>query len=181
MAKSYFFKEIASNPVIVNGAPVQFQHIAGNRGLLELESGKDDELIAGLTKLANDQVGGIVKLNEAQFAEKKTQAVSTILPKPKEMLRVLKPTLNPFPQEVRNTEGNVAPPADGSQIAPPPAPGIPLTATAPATSPTPPTPVIPLTPNGEPVGQFQPGTRKITRSGERELAGTTSGGTEVNQ
>jgi len=89
MPKHFFAKELVNNPYVVDGKAAPFQVYPGNTGLLELETGKDDKLIAALDEAAAKHRGGIVKLTEPQFAEKKNQLLSAPLPKPrpKEMLR----------------------------------------------------------------------------------------------
>lgn len=110
MPKVLFAKEILSNPILVNGASVKWQSLPGNHGYLELESPKDDVLIAALGDLAAKQVGGVYRISEVQLAQKKTQAALTplSLPRgPKEMLRPM--PKGPFERKPQGAKAAVAP------------------------------------------------------------------------
>jgi len=156
--KTYWFKEIASNPVIVNGAPVQFQHVPGNRGLLELDAAQDDLLVVKLTEMAKNQIGGVVKLSEKEYAEKKSSVIATPSARPREMLRVVNPSPNPFPQgSSPSTAATVAPPANPAEA---PAGSAPAAPAAPAADPA------------APAATFRPAVRRVTRSAAKELAVT---------
>jgi hypothetical protein len=95
----YYFKEIYGSKYIVNGKAVDFEQLEGDQGVLMLEVGRDNELIHALNDAANRHIGGIVRINEAQYAEKKTQFGSVTserrLPPGQEMLRVMQP-VTPF-------------------------------------------------------------------------------------
>jgi hypothetical protein len=172
--KSYWFKEIASVQFFVAGAPVQFEPIHGNRGVLVLESPKDDALIGPLEKAASQGVGGIVKLNsEAEYLEKKEQA--QLMPsqqrlRGKEFLR--QAPKGPFAKKSTAVAGADAPGAAPVKKEVPPA--MPFTKSAisqikgPATvdTGTPPAPNGPGEgkPESAPVVEgFRPATRRISR------------------
>ena len=156
MPKQFYLKEILNNPFIGAGRTIEWQHLPGNRGLLETE---DETLIRILDEAAQKQIGGIVKLTEAQFAEKKSLAQSTPFPsRPKEMLRQIS-ARGPFPQtksataalqeaaaaaggEPANVESTIAAIANAGEV--------------PASATIGPTP---------PIESFKPATRRLPRRG----------------
>lgn len=93
----FFYKEIFSNVYIVNGKKVDFEQLDGNQGVLVLEVGRDSDLISALNDAARRQIGGIVKISEAEYAQKKTDHPSAPFdPRSgKDMLRVMQP-VTPF-------------------------------------------------------------------------------------
>ena len=95
--KVYFLKEILSNPVIIKGARVGFENVGGNQGVIVLDSATDSdkEFIAGLNDFAGRGVGGVVKINEVQYTQKKSSSELKPSARPKEMLRP-RQTASPF-------------------------------------------------------------------------------------
>jgi hypothetical protein len=147
--KAYYFKEIANHPFIVNGAAAPFQLYPGNRGLLELTSPKDDMLIKALDEAAKNHRGGIIRLSEAQFLEKKSQLTSSPLPmqRQREKLRVV-----PRGPLARSKPKDMV--AAGAEPVAKPAP-IPLTRAAQKA----------IKPGEAPVVEgFRPATRRIKRA-----------------
>jgi hypothetical protein len=163
MAKTCFFKEIASNQFYVGGAPVQFESLPGNRGIIALESPKDDVIIAALSKAASEHVQGVSMISEDQMAEKKSLANSIPLPPPraKEMLR-------PMPKGPFERKAPTAAPA--SQVS---RDALPLTNSAlreaaGISAPPPPPAAAPVPQMAEsspvtPEEGFRPATRRISR------------------
>ena len=171
MSKACFGKELCSNIFYVAGAPVPFETLPGNHGVISLEIGKDDNLIAALNKAADASVGGIYRMTEAEFAQKKIAAASAPLTQPrrKEMLRQM-PT-NPLLKR----KSDAAAAALGVNAVPPRPETVPLTdaalkkASAPVLhEPVPPfatesSPASPEPASDVPVEGFRPATRRIKR------------------
>ena len=175
----FFNKEIVSNKFIVGGAPVPFEVLDGNIGVIALEENDANKaLIAELTKACGKF--GISKLSEAEYTEKKT------LPQPilgrsqersqrNEKLRVVQtrtPT-NPFGRQV----GQAAPGGAAVEAKP---------ATPPAAQPTAPVPAAPpAKAEGSPDStsgtgmlppKFTPATRRISRRTEGQPETTAAPG-----
>jgi hypothetical protein len=148
--KRHFAKEILGNRVQVAGKYVNFENVGSNRGVIALDPAvqADAEIIAGLDKIAAAGVGGVIAISEAQYAEKKSQAASRPLGRPKEMLALRsRPKGNP----VRRV---------------PPPPEVTRHATAPAADPAPAAPAAAAPqPAPEPT-TFRPPTRRISRKGK---------------
>lgn len=72
--KSHYYKEIRSNPFIVHGTPVPFEDIGNNCGIIALDDSNPNDVpfIAALDEAAQGQRGGIVKVSEADYFQKKT-------------------------------------------------------------------------------------------------------------
>lgn len=151
-SKVYFLKEILSNPINIKGTNVAFENIGGNRGVVALDpaNGQESQFITELNQFASQGVGGVSRITEAQYIEKKNQPAPTPSGRQKEMLR-LRPT-GPRPRPVQ-------PPAEATvQAVAPPA--------EPAAGPL----DTPLEPIGTPApGSFQPPTRRISRKTESVL------------
>ena len=126
MATNWYLKELLSTPVIVRGKSVTFEPLPGNRGLLALDSHNESErqLAEDLNRLADEQVGGVVKISQAEYEDKKKAVLLTPSDKKPEMLRVNPQT--PFPL----TKSATAALAEGANIASQPAPSGPTTPTA---------------------------------------------------
>lgn len=73
MSKSYFYKELLSNGAIVGGRVVPFEPLSGNRGVIVVDSDTQVDLLTGLELFANEHRGGIVKISEEEYTQKKTQ------------------------------------------------------------------------------------------------------------
>lgn len=71
ITKRYYYKELYSNAWYIEGKPVPFEQLDGNRGILELDL--TDPLVAGLDQAAKDQVGGIVRITEQEYHSKKNR------------------------------------------------------------------------------------------------------------
>ena len=97
----FFLKEIASNPFIIDGKPVQFEVFPSNRGLLQLDEEKDAALIKELDLAASQRRGGVVRIDQAQYEElKKNEPLSKpsaafIKPSLLRVLQVPKPLARP--------------------------------------------------------------------------------------
>ena len=98
--KLFFGKELAANQFFVGGAAVPFEVLAGNTGVIALDSEKDKALVDALNLAASKGRGGIVKLSEEGYEAKKKVAPLATSPKPSsrkdEMLRILPRDLSPF-------------------------------------------------------------------------------------
>jgi hypothetical protein len=95
----YFGKEIFSNPVLIGGAPVPFEQLDGNRGVIALVI--SDPLVTAL----NEVVGrfGVYKISAEEYAEKKSRyPFSGSVKKRPDMLTLnqaaLAPMFKPRPQ-----------------------------------------------------------------------------------
>ncbi len=172
----YFYKEIVANRVLVNGAPVPFEVLDGNRGVIALAD--DSPVATELDKLAGRF--GVVKVSEQEYQEKKTLHPfrDSVKRSPlSEKLRVVQtrqPT-NPFARQVGAAAvAEMAPPKVVPQR---PDASLPATpAVPPALQPDPMAgqPAINLSPGiapaapgeqpaGEPAPKFTPSTRRISR------------------
>jgi hypothetical protein len=182
----FFYKEIVSNKFIVDGAPVPFEILDGNRGVIKLEENEANaKMIAELNKSAGRF--GIVKINETEFNEKKTaldplgrsERISPL----KDKLRVVQTRVprKPFGSQVSAPAAEVNPPNGEAQVAmsPPPnvkplepspflkelaKPGPPIEQAAepvPAAAPEAPAP------EAQPTPKFTPATRRISRRTEQ--------------
>ena len=76
--KSFFKKELASLPFIVQGRAVPFQICENNQGVIALDPRTDAPLIAALNDAAAHQRGGIVRINEALYEDIKKKAVTRL-------------------------------------------------------------------------------------------------------
>jgi len=118
--KVHFLKEILSNPIVIKGRTVPFENVGANRGVVALDPANpaDGDLIAGLNDFASRGVGGVAKLTEAEYTEKKSHPVSTPSVRPRELLRARHPgppqRQVPVPAEamVQSTAAPAEPPLD---------------------------------------------------------------------
>lgn len=169
----YFYKEIVSNRFLVKGAPVPFEVLDGNRGVIALEENEQNApIIAELNKAAGRY--GIVKISEAQYQEKKTEhpLMQSKRSSPLDAkLRVVqtRPPTNPFARrDADAAAAELKPPQVVQQppkLTPDPLAGQPainLTPNAPG-APAEPSPENPV---GEPAPKFTPSTRRISRRAE---------------
>jgi len=87
----YFQKELVSNPFFFKNAPVPFEANSSNQGVIRLEEGRDDELIAVLKSAIEKRRGGIIEVGEEEYnAIKKNENGKTYAPLSQpERLRVL--------------------------------------------------------------------------------------------
>ena len=76
--KSFFKKELASLPFIVQGRAVPFQICENNRGVIALDPRTDTPLITALNDAAANQRGGIVRIDEALYEDLKKKAVTRL-------------------------------------------------------------------------------------------------------
>ena len=171
MPKVLFAKEIATSQILVNGAVVKWQSLPGNHGYLELESPKDEVLIAGLEELATKQVGGVYRISEAELEGKKKQAA--LMPSypprgPKEMLRPM--PKGPFERKPQGAKAVVAPASVSNDAQPITRSALAHAATI--NTPQPPISTIPISAPNVPIGEptpvpvteaFRPATRKVGR------------------
>lgn len=95
MANKYFRKELFSSVFIVAGAPVPFEQLDGNRGVIKLDEEKDASLIAALNEAADRRRGGIVKITEQEYTEKKSLHPLKASVQPSQKLRVVPPVVQP--------------------------------------------------------------------------------------
>lgn len=125
--KSFWKKELLSNAVIVNGAPVPWEPLSGNSGLLVLDAEKDAQLIEGLEALRAKGKGGVVKISEEQYeAEKKSRPYSaSSLRGSKEKLRSLPSDTVRQPKPVAVAEPAATPPMPNNPAPIPAPPGLP--------------------------------------------------------
>lgn len=79
--KHFYLKELISNPYIIGGAPVPFEHVDDNRGVIALDDSVlgNSTLITGLDEAAAAGRGGIVKISEADYAKKKSERSRNLL------------------------------------------------------------------------------------------------------
>jgi hypothetical protein len=170
---AFFYKEIVSNKFLVKGAPVPFEVLDGNRGVIRLEENEENApLIAELNKAAGRF--GVVKISEAEYAEKKTEYPLTQSKRSSplnEKLRVVQtrqPT-NPFARQVGAVaEAELKPPQvvpERPGLQPDPLAGQPTFPLTPPAAPSAPEP-SPEAPAGEPTPKFTPSTRRISRRTE---------------
>lgn len=166
----FFNKEIVSNTFIVAGAPVKFEVLDGNIGVIAIDETKAEnkQLVDELTK--NCGRFGISKLSEQAYNEKKTlQPLSPSLPRLRtnEKLRIVptrQPT-NPFARQIHQAapEGDAAA-ANGAQQAAPSAPSV--TSTVPGVPPPAKTDTSSESNTGMAPPKFVPSTRRISRRAE---------------
>lgn len=78
---NHFAKEVLSNRYLVNGAPVPFEPLAGNRGVIALDDANPQQapLISALNDAAAQGRGGIVKISQADYEKKKLENSATLL------------------------------------------------------------------------------------------------------
>lgn len=95
MAMQYFRKELVSNPVLVVGKRVEWEILEGNRGVKAIDDSNpaNKPELDGLTDLAIKHKLGVVKIDEAEYTQKKTSLRRASLSgRPKqERLRALQP------------------------------------------------------------------------------------------
>lgn len=85
----YFLKEQVNNSIYVAGQSPRWEVLAQQTGVIALQEGKDDELIAGLNGFATRHVGGVLAISEAEYTQKKTQMpFAASSPSSKEYLRL---------------------------------------------------------------------------------------------
>lgn len=77
MSKSYFYKELASSDILLAGKPLSkqtgYELLGGNRAVLAVDSDTQADLLTGLELFASEHRGGIVKISEEEYTQKKTQ------------------------------------------------------------------------------------------------------------
>lgn len=73
--KHFFFKELLNNAYFVNGAPVPFEPLGNNRGVIALDDTQPEHkgLIAALNTASDKHRGGISKISEEQYLLKKKE------------------------------------------------------------------------------------------------------------
>lgn len=172
----FFNKEIVSNTFIVAGAPVKFEVLDGNIGVIALDETKPEnkQLVEELTK--NCGRFGISKLSEQQYNEKKTlQPLSQFQPRSRtnEKLRIVptrQPT-NPFARQIHQAAPEGAAAADnGGQQAAPSAPSV--TSTVPGVPPPAKADTSSESNTGMAPPKFVPSTRRISRRAEATATDT---------
>lgn len=170
---AFFYKEIVSNSVLIKGAPVPFEVLDGNRGVIALEETEQNApLIAELNKMAGRF--GIVKINEAEYKEKKTlyplteSRRSSPLNDKLRVVQTRQPT-NPFARQVGAAAAVETPPAPTAvePLKPDPLAGQPAINLSPAIPTAPPAEKVP----GEPTPKFTPSVRRISRKPEGAAPG----------
>lgn len=65
----HFKKVLFSSPIFISGKPVPFEPVAGNEGVIQLDEAH--ELVAPLSRYANERRGGIVSINAEEYEEAK--------------------------------------------------------------------------------------------------------------
>jgi hypothetical protein len=100
MSRTYWYKEILSSPVIVNGRAVQWEPLDGNRGVLVVETATHQALADGLKALAAARKGGVVEITEEQMVDKKKalpyNPLKLSAAKQRNMLRAVPGSSDPF-------------------------------------------------------------------------------------
>lgn len=178
MPTRYFSKAILSMAAIVDGRAVDFEQLPGNNGVLALETGKDDTLIAALDRMAAEQVGGIERLTKEQYDEKKNLAQSMQFAQRKgaPQLRVMPTNSSRLTRSAMAAAANLADsaPANEAPTAAPDAPaGDPVVPHG-TTEPAPSVVKESLTPApAEPASALRPVTRRISRAKAEAAAPVT--------
>jgi hypothetical protein len=96
-SKVFFLKVILSNAFIVGGKPVPFEPIPGNEGVIALDPKENNDLITALSNAAANQKGGVVRISEAEYTQKKTAAaLKPSAPRSRDALRPMRNALSPF-------------------------------------------------------------------------------------
>ena len=96
-SKVFFLKVILSNAFIVGGKPVPFETIPGNEGVIALDPKNDSDLITSLSNAAANQKGGILRISEEEYTQKKTAAaLRPSAPRSRDALRPMRNALSPF-------------------------------------------------------------------------------------
>jgi hypothetical protein len=101
MANKWYYKELFSNPYLIEGAPAPFEQLEGNRGVLVLDTEKDGKLISALDEAAAKRRGGIQRISEATYIEKKNNLLPPRLNAPsrqKDEIKVMPRDLSPQPK-----------------------------------------------------------------------------------
>jgi hypothetical protein len=81
MSTRWYEKAIITSPYIVNGKAVPFEAIAGNHGVLALDSEKDAPMIKSLEEAIAKGVGGVGRVTEDQFNSLKKKLWTPPAPK----------------------------------------------------------------------------------------------------
>ena len=178
MAKLFYLKEILSNPILVKGTTLQFENIGANRGVIALDSENTSDLpfIEALNGFAKRGVGGVIRISEADYTQKKMSPSPMPSVRPKEMLRARpttpfdKPPQPPAPQP--EGAAPVVPEQPASQPQPPadPLPEPPLdlsalTSDAPMVS----IPESPAEPVADPAPPpVRPPTKRLSRKQQQQ-------------
>jgi hypothetical protein len=154
-SKVFFLKVILSNAFIVGGKPVPFEAIPGNEGVIALDPKESNDLITALSNAAANQKGGVVRISEEEYTQKKTAAgLKQSAPRSRDALRPMRNALSPF-----NTPTTAA--KDAQPVsAPPVATATPQAAASAAAQAAP--VVEAAVPAPEEVS-FRPATRRISR------------------
>lgn len=160
-SKVFFFKAILSNALIVGGKPVPFEAIPGNEGVIALDPKDNSELITALSNAAANQKGGVMRISEEEYTQKKTAAaLKRSAPRSGDALRPMRNALSPFnmpttaakgaqPVSGQTTAAAAAPEAAATKAPQPAAPAVESAAPAPAAAPA--------------EVAFRPATRRISR------------------
>lgn len=73
-SKVYFLKELVSNPFLgPEGKQVQFEVLGQDFGVIALQPGTDDLLIASLREANKRRIGGIVEISLTEYEQKKKE------------------------------------------------------------------------------------------------------------
>lgn len=74
MAILHFRKQLVSNRVYVNGKPVRFEVLPGNRGVLAIDPEKEADACAALNRMADEKKLGVTRMTQAEYEEFKKKA-----------------------------------------------------------------------------------------------------------
>ena len=109
-SKVFFLKVILSNAFIVGGKPVPFEPIPGNEGVIALDPKENNDLITALSNAAANQKGGVVRISEAEYTQKKTAAA--LKPSaPRIVMTALRVASEPVPAVVGTATAGTAGPS----------------------------------------------------------------------
>ena len=154
--KAFFSKELVSNQFMIGGAPVQFEILDGNEGVISLDT--SSPLFAALNLAASEHRGGIVRITEEMYAQKKTaqpfRGYAKDLSRQDE-IRLARSNNNPFAKEPGVAAATSNPPAiplQGANPIPPASAGFAAGASA--------SPAGEVAAPAGPTPSFRPATRR---------------------
>ena len=153
-SKVFFLKVILSNAFIVGGKPVPFEAIPGNEGVIALDMKESNDLITALSNAAANQKGGVVRISEEEYTQKKTAAgLKQSAPRSRDALRPMRNALSPFNMPTTVAKG--AQPVSATPVAA-------ATPEATASTVAPAAPVVEAAAPAPEAVAFRPATRRIS-------------------
>lgn len=113
MATKFFRKALVSNPVYIKGAPVPFDLLSGNSGVIALDEAEHAVLVEGLSALSVAKKAGVVEITEAEYEDiKKKRRLGSFAPRsgqaPPRLIQPASPFKIPSPLEARRDPENQA-------------------------------------------------------------------------